>query len=766
MPSVPVPLTSFIGRTTEVALARSLLQRTRLLTLTGPGGTGKTRLAITIAQSVIAAFPDGVVFISLASLTDAGLVASTIAAALGVPDRADRAAEEGVIASLTLQQTLLVLDNFEQVIAAAPVVAAILSGCPGVRILVTSRMPLRLTGEQILPVPPLALPNDVPTEPDAVLDQDAVMLFTQRAQAIQPSFAMTPGNVSAVIEICQRLDGLPLAIELAAARSALLTPAALVEHLTSRLALLTGGARDLPVRQQTLRATIGWSYDLLSPPEQQLFRSLSVFMGGWTLEAATAVCGSEHVLDGHALLLDHSLIRRVVQSDGTARFTMLETIREYGLERLEAHGEVEVLRERHAEYALLLAETAAPHLEGPDPRPWLDRLTADHDNLRAALDWLLAHQDAQRGLRLVGALCEFWHVRGLYAEGLSRTDAFLALPNAVARTPERAHALFAAAVLALWQHNEAVAIARGEEALSIWEDLGDRSFAPAIYNALGMATGVYRGVTSTDDERDGIDRSRAYLERGLSHARHVDDPKTLGFILNNLGINAQNRDDLESAKTYFTEALAVSQALGHKNLTALVTHGLGRLAYLHGDYPRAATHYRESLLLFHELDEAWGIALSLGKAAIMAHLRHDAERAARLFGAAEALHERIGSPMSVTQRRDHKPVVTEVRAALGDDAFHASWTAGRVLSVEEAVTLALDTTATLAVKASDATAQLTARELDVLRLVATGLTDADVAERLFLSRRTVSSHLTSIYTKLGVSSRSAATRYAVDHHLV
>jgi len=766
MRTIPIPLTSLIGRSGDVTHAQHLLRQSRLLTLTGPGGTGKTRLAIAIAQSVSDAFPDGIIFISLAPLTDPRLVPSTIATALGVPDRADRAPVDGVVAALAHRQVLLVIDNFEQVVDAAPVVATILESCPAVRILVTSRVPLRLTGEQRLPVPPLTVPNDVQPAPDAALAQDAVLLFTQRAQAIQPSFLLTPDNVSAVIEVCRRLDGLPLAIELAAARIALLTPAALLGHLTSRLALLTGGARDLPARQQTLRATIGWSYDLLAPDEQRLFRLLSVFVGGWTLEAATAVCGSEHVLDGHARLLDHSLIRQVVQSDGSTRYTMLETIREYGLEQLEAHGEVETLRSRHAEYTLGLAENAAPHLEGPDPRPWLDRLTADHDNLRAAMDWLLAREDVQRGLRLVGVLREFWHVQGYYAEGLRRTDAFLALPDAAARTPERAHALLTATVLALWQHNEAVAIARGEEALSLWEDRGDRAYAPAIYNALGMAAGVYRGVTSPNDERDGLERSRVYLERGLSLARQVDDPKTLGFILNNLGINAQNRDDLDSATTYFTEALAVSQALGHKNLTALVTHGLGRLAYLHGDYQQAARLYRESLRLFHELDEAWGIALGVGKAAIMAHLRHDAARAARLFGAAEALHERIGSPMSVTQRKDHAPVVAVVRAALGNDTFHVAWTAGRALSVEEAVALALDTAAPAGFRSSDATVHLTAREMDVLRLVATGLTDADVAERLFLSRRTVSSHLTSIYAKLGVSSRSAATRYAVEHHLV
>jgi DNA-binding CsgD family transcriptional regulator/tetratricopeptide (TPR) repeat protein len=499
---------------------------------------------------------------------------------------------------------------------------------------------------------------------------------------------------------------------------------------------------------------------------------LSVFSGGWTVEAAEFVCASDSssdagqasaVVDGLSALIDHSLVRQIAQPDGSTRYNMLETLREYGQERLADHHELDETSERHADYFLTVAESVAPHLEGDDPVPFLRQLANEHDNLRAALDWLLAGSAARRGLRFVVAMFSFWHIHGHYAEGLARADAFLALPDAAARTPERAHALHTATQMALWQHNEAVAVARGEEALSIWQELGDRSQAPALYNELGMATGVYRRAASADDEREALERSRAYLERGLDLAREIGDTEQLGLILNNLGINAQNRGDLDLSAMYFAEARAVSQALGDKRVISLVTHGRGRLAYLQGDYPLAATLFRESLLLFHERDEAWGIALGLGKSAILAQLHHDSERAARLFGAAEALHERIGSPPSVSQRRDHEPVIPAVRAALGDDAFRAAWSAGRALSVDDAVALALETTLPDPVTPSSRPTRhlLSPRELEVVRGIVAGQSNPEIAAELFISPNTVSNHVANIMNKLGLDSRTAVATWAV-----
>ncbi|HUG13863.1 MAG TPA: LuxR C-terminal-related transcriptional regulator [Thermomicrobiales bacterium] len=773
MASLTTPLSSFVGREADIARVCSLLSSTRLLTLTGPGGVGKTRLALAAAASLADTFRDGVAFVSLAAVTDPALVGSAIGTALRLAERGSHAPGDILAGYLADRELLLVLDNFEQIVDAAPLVSDLLHAAPGLRALVTSRVSLRIDGEQECLVQPLALPApDATASLEHLRAYEAVALFEQRARGSRVDFQLTEGNAAVVAEICRRLDGLPLAIELAAARVKLLAPAALLERLDRRLPLLTGGSRNLPARQQTMRDAIAWSYDLLSPDEQRLLRQLAVFSGGWTLVAAEAICQLDAdnlgVFDGLASLADKSLLRQTAHPDGSGvsgRFGMLETIREYGLEQLEQSGEAMAMRDRHADYYTGVAEEAAPHLRVSDGVMWLSVLDAEHSNVLAALDWLLLQQDTERGLRLVGALREVWVSRGRLTEGMTRAEAFLALPGAAARTPARARALMTAAGMALWQHDDAVAIALSEEALSIWEEVGDRSHAPYIYNTLGMASGSYRRTAAPDDERAGYERARVYLERGLSLAREIGDTTNLGYILNNLGIAAQILDELDLSTAHFTEALAVAQSLGDTNMTALVSHGIGRLAYLQGDHLRAATMYRESLRLFHEVGAGWGIALALDKHAIIAHLRHDAARAARLFGAAEALHARIGSPPSVSQRQDQKLAVPAVRAALGETAFDALLGEGRAMSLDQAVAYALEAPATPEPDASGTHKGLTPRELDVLRLVATGLTDAEVAEQLFLSRRTVSSHLTSIYTKLGVSSRAAATRYAVNNGL-
>ncbi|HUG16782.1 MAG TPA: LuxR C-terminal-related transcriptional regulator [Thermomicrobiales bacterium] len=768
MANMSAPLSSFVGRDAEIAQIVRLLTSTRLLTLTGPGGVGKTRLALAVVAAIEPDMRDGAVVVSLGAVTDPALVGSAVEAALGLAEQGGRSPVEVVVAHLADKELLLVLDNFEQIVDAAPLVATLLHAAQGLRALVTSRVTLRIGGEQELIVQPLALPDpDSPASTQQLLEYEAIALFEQRARESRIDFQLTPENASAVVEICRRLDGLPLAIELAAARVKLLSPAALLERLDRRLPLLTGGARDLPARQQTMRGAITWSYDLLSPDEQRLLRQLSVFTGGWTLDAAEAVCqlgaGGSEVFDGLASLADKSLLRQTTQRDKqteAGRFSLLGIVRDFGLELLEEFDEADETRQRHAAHYLELAETAAPQLESPDATPWLIVLDAEHGNLLAALDWLLRQRAAERGLRLVGALREFWFMRGRLAEGMTRTQALLALPEATPRTRARARALATAAWLARWLGDTTRSIEYCVEALAIWGEIGDHAHDAWLYNLTGMC------MQASIRERGDLLLANEYFNRSLRLAREVGDSRTLGMVLNNLGINAQANDELELATEMFEEALSVTAASGHKGVLALAKNGRGRLALLQGDHRLAQTLFRESLELSRDVRNTWGIALAIGKQAIMAQIAHDAQRAARLFGACDALHARISTPMSGFQQQDHAPALAASRTALGDDAFEAAWAEGAAMSLEHAVAYALEPPATPEPDAAGAHMGLTPRELDVLRLVATGLTDAEVAEQLFLSRRTVSSHLTSIYTKLGVSSRAAATRYAVDHELV
>ena len=478
--SVPIPRTRLIGREAEIAAAHTFLleDAVPLLTLTGPGGVGKTRLSLAIASDVAAHFADGIVWVDLAPLADPALVPATVATTLGIPSGPDSSVRDALVAHLRAKQFLVIIDNGEHLLAAlGDVVAMVLAACPAVQVLVTSRAPLHVRGEQEFPVAPLEPPMAEVSDLETLAENDAVRLFAERARAVWPAFRLEATNAPAVAALCRQLDGLPLAIELAAARSKLLAPSALLAQMTDRLRWLNDGPRDLPPRQRTMRDTIAWSYDLLDPETRRVFRLLAIFVGGFTLDAAQAVMTNAGGWEGDvigiiAALVDHGLVRRVGAEDA-ARFTMLETIREFGREQLAVHGELEDIRDAHAAWCLALAEEAEPHLGGPDQSLWLAHLETDHDNLRAALTWWYEVGDARHGLRLATALLRFWDTRDYMAEGQPRLMAFLALPGDDVSPEARARALDAASELASWQGRHEIATQLATEALIIQRDLGD-----------------------------------------------------------------------------------------------------------------------------------------------------------------------------------------------------------------------------------------------------------------------------------------------------
>ncbi|HET9416305.1 MAG TPA: adenylate/guanylate cyclase domain-containing protein, partial [Candidatus Limnocylindria bacterium] len=484
--NLPTRLTTFLGRAREIGEVTGLLERSRLLTLTGPGGTGKTRLSLEVASRVLNTYPDGVFFVELAPISDPGLVTATIAQQLGLPDRGGRSAAERLTEFIGDRRILLVLDNFEQVSAAAGEVAGLLTSAPMLTVLVSSRSALRVSGEQEYPVPPLGVPDPAHLPPLAQLSQyEAVALFIERARAVKPTFEVNNDNAPAVAEICVRLDGLPLAIELVAARIRLFTPQAMLSRLEHRLGLAAGGGRDLPERQQTLRGAIAWSHDMLDERDRAMFAGLSVFVGGASLDAIERVCGEDlggDVLDALGSLVEQSLVRQSEAVDGEPRFRMLETIREFAMEQATETGRREVLRQRHAELFRQLADESAGQVMGSNKRIWLDRLEEEHDNLRAAFAWAQDTQAAELALRMGASLWRFWQMRGYLVEGLDRVTQALAMPQALDYPEARADALSAAAGLAYWLADADRSRAFYDQEIEARTALNDRrGLAEALY---------------------------------------------------------------------------------------------------------------------------------------------------------------------------------------------------------------------------------------------------------------------------------------------
>ena len=684
--NLPLQPTPFIGREQVVTEARTVLAQpeVRLLTLTGPGGMGKTRLGLQLAADLLDQFADGVYVVELAALTDPGLVPTAIGTVLGVEDEGGKMLRERLQEFLREKQLLLVLDNFEQIVDAAPVVAKLLAGCRDLKVLVTSRIRLGLRGERDFDVPSLALPDPqrLPSI-DQMTQYDAVRLFVERAVEAKSNFEVTNANAPAVAEICVRLDGLPLAIELAAARVRMLPPQAMLARLKSRLPLLTGGARDLPERHQTLRGAIAWSHELLAADEQALFRRLAVFAGGCTLDAVAAVAAGDEldfdIFDGLERLVDHSLLRQTEDATGEPRFGMLETIREYGLEQLENTAEADEAHQRHAGFFQEMVEAAEPSFAGgPEHGAWLDRLETEHDNLRAALRWTLEHEP-ETALRIAGGLGQFWQMRGYLSEGRAWVDAALAKSGEV-QSAFRASVLLAAGHIALWQADSAVAMARLEEALVLARVLGETEYVVRALNGLGAIA-----------NRDGdTARAAALFEECLPLAREIDSPFFVGAASCNLGIVAAQQGDLDRATRLLEEALALAHAEGDQYGESLNLINLGQVALARYEWKEASELLREGTAKAVAMDSDEGlIADGVASMGVAAGLAGQPAVAARLFGAAEAMVEAIGSYLDPVLPTQFEQTISVAKEALGDAAYAAARETGQVLSREEAVAEAL-----------------------------------------------------------------------------
>ncbi len=675
--NLPTQLTSFIGRDDQVREAKELLARSRLLTLTGPGGTGKTRLSLQIAANVMDSFPDGVYFVPLASVQDPELVPSAIAQALAISTTGSRRPIDALLDHLRDKRTLLVLDNFEQLLPAAPVTTELLEASPGLRVLVSSRSVLRVYGEQEFPVPPLALP-DLKALPDlATLSQfEAVRLFIERAVAVKPDFQATNENAPAIAGIGERVDGLPLAIELAAARVKLFSPQALLGRLEKSLNALGSGARDLPGRQQTLRGAIQWSYDLLNQGERRLLARFSVFARGASLGHVEAVCGPAEEIGGDVVdaldqLADQSLLRRLPDFDET-RFLMLQTIREFAADRLEQSGEAAAIKDRHLQAFITLAEQAQPHVFGRQRKEWLDRLEMEQDNYRAALDWAIASGNARSALLLSASLWRFWQMRGHIHEGRSRVAQALALPSAD-HPSERLLALEAAGGLAYWQADMESAQRFYDECLEMTRTTGDkRALANALYNA------AFPNVVNMSETA----RPRALLEEALPLFRELGDQASVARTLWGLGNGHYFERNYPTAKSVLEESQALFRTVDDRFGLGWSIHTHGLVSLKMGNVEAARKDFLEALELFQEARDVSGLVLQLDNLAQVIRAQGDPRRAARLASAAKA-HQRstgtsLGQLLSEQEGRSGTEGLSEAEGA-------QAWAEGQGLTLDQAL---------------------------------------------------------------------------------
>ena len=803
MPAQPGVL---VGRSAEVRWITERLRSddTRLLTLVGPAGTGKTRLAIEVAGEVGDAFPDGVYFVDLSPLRDEALLASAIAQVLDVRVQSERPLVDLLKVHLVQRRVLLLLDNFEQLLPAAALLTDLLQASTALTLLVTSRSPLHLRWEQEFAVSPLAVPPLTPLPPPATLAGiGSVALFLQRTQRVDPTFRLDEINARAVAEICVRLDGLPLAIELAAARARVLPPQALLNRLDRRLTLLEGGGLDQPARQRTLRGAIDWSYNLLSSDEQALFRRLGVFTGGFAFDAVPDVCDPDTLLAFEALagiesLVDKSLVRQERSGSGgvtDVRFGMLETIREYALERLAISGEAAATQQRHAEYYLGGAEVVFAQLKNTQLASWLNSIAIENDNIRAALTWCRSSAP-ELGLRAARLLALFWTVRGQITEGRARLTGVLGVSD-TAPAALRAQALYALGTMALSQSDLAGARRLFEEGLAI---------ARGLHDPAGLL-GPLSGIGAVAMQQGDNDLASAALEEAVAIQTELKDGVGIGESLNSLANLAHMRGDLVSTRALYERAIVVNRQFGYR--VDVVIHNLGVLAEEQGDLVTARRHFEESVAHNRVLGDSLGLALSLAKLgevigtqgdvrlahqllgesvalqrelgdvqrmafglerfAIVAAANGRAQRALQLAGAASALREAIGTPLGAAAHSALETRLATARASLRRDLAEAAWTRGRAMTMDAAVAFALAEGEEAAADAErrrgpgESLYGLTPREREVAVRIARGLTNRQMAAEFALAERTVDVHVSNILGKLQMSSRAQVAAWVVKN---
>jgi predicted ATPase/DNA-binding CsgD family transcriptional regulator len=738
---------------------------TRLLTLTGAGGSGKTRLALEVARDLAGAYPDRVWLVELASLSQPELVPQVIAGALGVREQPDRPLVDTLVGHLQEKDLLLILDNCEHLIeACARLAETLLLSCPRLKILATSRQPLGIAGEMRWRVPSLSLPDPRPRAVVAELSAyGSVRLFLERARLRDPAFALTPQNAEAVSEICRRLEGIPLAIELAAARVGVLSTEQIAELLGNSLVLLSAEDRTVPARHQTLKGTLDWSFELLAKPERTLFGRLSVFAGGWTLEAAETVGAGgdiekEAVLDLLSRLVDKSLVVAETTSDGRMRYRMLEPVRQYGRQKLEESGEAGAIKGRHAALFLALAEEAEPELRGPRQQEWLERLEAEHGNLRAALSWTLEGGQPELALRLSGALSDFWYLRGRLKEGRGWLEAALEQGNKLT-TAVRVKALVRAGTIAWEQRDFERAVALSEEGLALSRELGDQAGAAAALYNLGVVAML----------RNENERALALFEEAVGLARDVENVTIISLSVQGMGLALMQKHDFERATALQQETLAQARKTGDQHLLSF-SIGLGALIALgEGNYKRAEALGLELMKIFQRMHKNHYLPTLLQLFAAAAAGRGDPARSARLCAASQTLGESIGVRLSAGERAYFGRHLAAARTQLDNTTWETAWAEGRAMTLEQAVEYALGTGELAPTEIATPEEQsvgeqphdpLTRREREVATLIGRGLTNRQISSELSISENTVENHVHNILKKLELRSRAQVAAWA------
>jgi predicted ATPase/DNA-binding SARP family transcriptional activator/DNA-binding CsgD family transcriptional regulator len=807
MHNLPEPRTNFVGREREMVEIKGMLAMTGLLTLTGTGGCGKTRLALEVARELIGTYQDGVWLVELAPLSEGALLPQVIAGTFGVQEQPGRPLLESLLDALGDKEMLLVLDNCEHLIdAAARLTVALLSSCSRLRVLATSREPLGVTGELGWLVPSLSAPDTLQSPTMEELGgYESVRLLADRATSKHPGFELTPENAQAVAQVCARLEGIPLAVELAAARIGMLSAEQISERLGHSLKLLTGQDRTADHRHQTLRAALEWSFDLLGEPEQMLFRRLSAFAGGFTLDAAESVGGrvgidEEDIFGLLSHLVDKSLVVAKENWETGARYRLLEPIRQYAREKLEVSGEAEAVGRRHTEFFLALAEKAEPELSRSQQAEWLDRLETEHDNLRAALSWALG-REIDSGFRLAGALCRFWHTRGYLSEGRRYLEEVAS--SAAATATVRAKALDGLGWIAEPQGDYERARAAYEESLELYRSSNDMR---GVANALG-------DLGSLALDRGDYEEATSLLEESLTLHRELGSKEGVIGVLNGLGVLTSAKGDREQSISYFGEALALSRGSGNVRKNATSLGNLGITMLVHGNPEQATVLLEESLALFRDLGDSSNIAIGLMYSALAALTKGDhervealskeslallqkaedkqhipdcleimaggagaqglAQRAARLWGAAEAMREAIGVPLQPEDRKLLDPYVAQARSSLGEVAWQTTLAEGRAMMPEQAIEYSLSAEDPVLPppvvrrpgRRPATLAPLTPREEQVAILVSRGLTNRQIASELFISEHTVATHITKILKRLALSSRSRLSAWVAERVL-